>query len=91
MLARTVAERHADVEWTVEAGEAVLLRLDSGARYTLNPVATVVWRRFAEDRPLAAILAELRERFDLPRDVVRDDLIALVVWLLDEGLIVVRG
>lgn len=79
--------RNLDVHWTVLDGEAVLLNLQNGAYYTLNRVGRAIWELFTGDRPLERILSALCELFDVTEDVAREDLVALVARLRQEGLI----
>jgi hypothetical protein len=81
--------RSHDVTHTVLDGEAVLLDLDSGVYYTLNRVGTAIWELLGDDRPVETIVAAIREQFDVPEEVARRDLLALLRRLRDEGLVVV--
>jgi len=83
----TVFSRSPDVNSTVLDREAVLLNLENGVYYSLNPVGTAIWESLNGDRSLEEVLSALRERFDVPNDVARDDLEALVARLRQEGLI----
>jgi hypothetical protein len=81
----------ADVTATVLDSEAVLLNLENGVYYSLNRVGTVVWEFLMNDQPLEAVLASIRDRFDVAEDVAREDVAVLVTHLRGEGLIVERG
>ena len=79
--------RNPDISWTVLDGETVLLNLDNGFYYTLNRVGSVIWELFASEKMLEEVLAAICERFDVTKDVAREDLVALVTRLRQEGLI----
>ena len=87
---QSVFLRSPEVNSTVLDREAVVLNLESGVYYTLNPVGTTVWELFDGERPLEAILAVLRERFDVSEPVARRDVAALADQLRQEGLITER-
>lgn len=68
-------------------GEAVLLNLDSGQYFGLNAVGTRIWQLLAEaGRPAAAVERMLAE-FDVPRDELESDMLALIEQLAAKGLI----
>lgn len=79
-----------NVHWTILEGEAVLLNLDNGVYYTLNPMGTVIWGFFIEDQSFKEILVSICERFAVTHEQAREDLEALVTRLHQEGLIITR-
>jgi len=82
--------RSPDVSFTVLDGEAVLLNLENGVYYTLNPVGTVTWELIIGERTLTEIVSAVRERYDINEETARRDLAALVSRLRREGLIAER-
>ncbi len=86
-----IISRSPEVQWTVLDGEAVLLNLENGVYYTLNRVGTKTWEHFTGDQPLEGVLSAICKGFDVPEDVARDDLAALVARLRQEGLIAERS
>jgi hypothetical protein len=86
----TVFERSADVNSTVLDREAVLLNLESGVYYTLNPVGTAIWDLLDGERSLGKILDAVCERFDVSAPVAQRDVAALASQLRREGLITER-
>ncbi|RMF89501.1 MAG: PqqD family protein [Nitrospinota bacterium] len=76
-----------EVQWTALDGEAVLLDVETGRYYTLNRVGSVIWELFTGDRSLAEILSAVCERFSVSTGIARQDLLALVTQLRQEGLL----
>lgn len=69
------------------SGEAVLLNLESGVYYGLDPVGTRVWALVTRQQPLAAVCATLLEEYEVGADVLAEDVLALVTDLCDKGLL----
>jgi hypothetical protein len=68
-------------------GESVLLNLDSGQYYGLNEVGTRMWQLLAEAaRPELAVEPLLAE-FDVAREELEADMLALLQQLAAKGLI----
>jgi len=88
---QSVFLRSPEVNSTVLDREAVLLNLESGVYYTLNPVGTAIWELLNGDRPLEKILAAVCERVDVSESIARRDVAALATQLRREGLITERG
>jgi Coenzyme PQQ synthesis protein D (PqqD) len=63
-------------------GGAVLLNLDSGAYYALNPVGLVVWSALENESTFAALLERVRLEFD-DASASLDDEIALFLRELE--------
>lgn len=65
----------------------VLLHLDSGKYYSLDPVGVLVWQGLAECRSRSEIVAHLQAIFDAPPERVREDAEALLRQFLESGLL----
>ena len=83
----SVVTPHPDIQCSVLDGEAVLLNLETGSYFTLNRVGTVSWELFDGERTLNQVHSAICERFEVSEDVARQDLLALVSHLGQEGLI----
>lgn len=66
--------------------EAVLLNLRTGIYYGLNPVGTRAWQLLSEHSRLAGVVNVMLDEFDVERDVLERDLLALGGQLLESGL-----
>lgn len=53
----------------------------------LNEVSAFLWNRLQQDTDRDALLAALLEEYDVPREVARQDLDALLLKFTDLGLI----
>jgi hypothetical protein len=78
------------VNATVLDREAVLLNLENGVYYTLNPIGTAIWELFSDNRSLEEIFTAICERFDVSEPVARRDVATLATQLRQEGLITER-
>lgn len=65
----------------------VLLDVDQGRFYGLNPTGTTVWQLLAQGRSVEQITGDLAARFDAPPDRIRVDVDIIVTQLRDRGLL----
>lgn len=71
-----------------EVGEGtVMLDLAKGAYFGLDPVGGRMWQLLGEGRTLTGVCDAIVEEFDVTREVVERDLLALVDQLRAEGLL----
>lgn len=70
-------------------GELVLLNLNSGLYFGLDPVGTRVWHWLREHRRLQTVLDLLLAEYDVPEAQGRRDLLALVSRLAEKGLVTI--
>jgi hypothetical protein len=68
-------------------GEGVLLQLDSGEYFGLDPVGQRIWALINEHGDLDAVLAQLLEEFDVDADTMTRDLDTLVSELIEHRLV----
>lgn len=67
--------------------EAVILNLNSGVYYGLDPVGARVWELLQEARPLSEIRDQIVREFDVTAEQCEQDLAQLLKNMQDEGLI----
>jgi Coenzyme PQQ synthesis protein D (PqqD) len=78
-------------------GEIVIVPLVSGIGdledelFTLNETGRAIWSRLDGRRPLDAIVGELLAEYDVPENVIREDVVGLLQELLDRRMIVEKG
>ena len=72
-------------------GEVVLLNLKTGVYFGLDPIGSRVWELFAGNGEVARILEVLLSEYDVPRDRLSEDLVALIRKLQEHQLVTVTG
>ena len=73
------------------SGEIVLLNLQSGVYYGLDPVGSRMWQLLMEQRPLDDVCSVMLEEYDVAAEVLRADLSRLVDELSSKGLVTVHS
>jgi hypothetical protein len=68
-------------------GETVMLNLDTGIYFGLDPVGSVIWNQLREPTRLRSVRDRLLAEFDVDADTAAADLLRLAEQLLDRGLI----
>lgn len=68
-------------------GEEVVLNLENGTYYGLNAVGARVWQLIQEPRTVAAICDALLDEFDVERQQLHQDVVALLRDMKQEKLI----
>jgi Coenzyme PQQ synthesis protein D (PqqD) len=71
-------------------GEAVMLQLDQGMYYGLNPVGARVWQLIQEPRRIDAIVEQLSQEFEVDCEQCLMDIRELVADLVRNRLVDVR-
>lgn len=72
-------------------GEAVILKVDSGVYYGLNPVGTCVWNLVQQPTAFKDILQVLLDEFDVEPGQCSRDLVELLEEMAAVGLINVNA
>ena len=76
-----------DVMFRELDGEAVLLNLESGRYYGLDPVGSRIWQFVQETPLLRSVWQSMQDEFDAPADTLHKDLLAFIDELSGEGLV----
>lgn len=70
------------------SGEFVLMDLESGSYFGLNPVGSRIWQLLDEKpQSLVDICGTVEAEFDAPRDTIEADVLALTGELVEKGLV----
>lgn len=71
------------------ADEVVILNLQNGMYYGLNPVGSFVWQRIQQPIRVAQLHDQLLQRYSVDADTCAEDLLALLEELAAAALIVI--
>lgn len=70
-------------------GEAVILNLQSGIYFGLDPVGTRIWQGIDRQDSVDAIVTAIVDAYDVDRETADGDVRRLVTQLVDTGLLIV--
>lgn len=76
-----------DVVFRDLEGEAVLLNLETGTYFGLDPVGTRIWALIQQHETLTDVNLALLDEFDVEPDRCERDLLDLLARLDDNGLV----
>jgi hypothetical protein len=68
-------------------GETVVLNLDTGIYYGMDPVGTCVWRLLREPRSIREVCAVVVDEFDVSTERCESDVLAFAASLGEHGLL----
>ena len=86
VLVRDTALAAADVD-----GRTVVLSLNAGAYFDLNPVATEIWDMLSQPRRVSEIFSSLSERHAVDGETLTRDVTLFLQNLIEERLVQVIG
>jgi hypothetical protein len=69
------------------AGEAVVLNLDSGTYFGLDPVGTRIWLLLQEDGSLRRVFEVVLREYEVAPEKLEGDILRLVEELRSKGLV----
>jgi len=84
----TTLKKSEDVTFQTVAGEAVLIRLDTGTYFSLNQVATQFWEMLDGKRSIGEQASLLASTYEVDVETVTRDLLELARQLEDERLVI---
>jgi hypothetical protein len=67
-------------------GELVILNLETGIYYGLDPVGTRIWQLMKEHGSLQLVFERLLEEYDVSAEVLEADLLQLTEQLQEKGI-----
>lgn len=71
-------------------GESVILDLEGGVYYGLNPVGAQVWEKIQEPVAVEDVIAEITDRYNVDTERCRNDVLSLLQDLEENDLVKVE-
>lgn len=71
-------------------GESVILDLEKGIYYGLDPVGARIWEEIQEQTSVGEVVTAITAEYDVSRDRCLEDTLSLVHDLVEKDLVVVR-
>ncbi len=85
--ADTLLSRHPEAAASRVGDETVILHLESGIYFGLDPVGTRIWELLDAPMTLAALKARLMGEFAVAEDVLSADVAAFLGQMLGHGIL----
>jgi hypothetical protein len=76
-----------DVVFRELEGESILLNLETGIYFGLDPVGSRIWQLVQDQRTIAAICDAVGREYDVDDATLEHDVIALVTTLAEKSLV----
>jgi hypothetical protein len=91
VFGHTVIQRARDVAFSQLDDELLAIDVDQGHLYSMNETAGDVWAAISEPIAVDTLCAGLTARYAIDADTCRRDVVNLLEWLREAGLVVVRA
>jgi hypothetical protein len=79
--------RPEDLLFTEVDGEAVLMSVENGRYYGLDPIGTEIWRRMEHPTRVAALIDGLRGNYDGDPDTIETEVLIFLNRMMEQELI----
>lgn len=70
------------------AGETVILDIDAGLYFGLDPIGARIWQLMAEGAPLNGVADQMMMEYEVSREQLERDVDDLITKLLENSLVV---
>lgn len=87
MDAQSRLQRRPDVTFQSVAGEAILIRMDTGTYFSLNKIGTEFWDMLDGQQTIAQHAAVIAAKYNVDAPMVTSDLLELAEKLIAERLV----
>ena len=72
-------------------GETVMMSIENGTYYGMNPTGNFVWNILNQERSIEEIVNKIIETFSLTEDQCNSDVLPFIQSMIDEKIILVKG
>ena len=82
----TVITRHPDMLSAEIGGEAVMMSIEKGAYFGLNPVATRIWDLIEQPKSLTELIAVIFDEYEVSPEQCEADVREFTADMIERGL-----
>lgn len=83
----SVVRRSSDVMASQVDNELVMMDVERGMYYALNPVGADIWERLTEPQTVADLCAQLMQQYDVDQATCEADVLAVLNEMAENGLL----
>lgn len=88
MDATTILKRSENAAFEVVAGEAILIRLDTGTYFSLNKIGTEFWQMLDGEQSIGEHAESIAGNYNVETNMVETDLLELAGKMADDDLVI---
>lgn len=78
--------RHSDMLSAEIGGEAIMMSIENGAYFGLNPVATRIWDLIEQPKSVAALIQTITDEYEVSSEQATDDVQVFVADMIERGI-----
>lgn len=86
-ILRSKPQRASDVVFRSVSRDTVLLDLESGYYFSLNPLGSEIWQRCDGQTEVAKLVEDLYAQYAASREQLEADVVGFIEQMLSEGLL----
>ncbi len=83
----SVVRRSSEVMASQVDNELVMMDIERGMYYALNPVGADIWERLTEPQTVADLCAQLMQQYDVDQATCEADVLAVLNDMAENGLL----
>lgn len=83
----TILSRVAEIVAAEMDGETVMINIDTGKYYGIDPIGSKIWGYLAAPKTLAELVDALVAEYDVDRDHCKADVTEFLTYMSGEGLV----
>ncbi len=84
-LSQTIT-RHNDMLSAEIGGEAIMMSIEKGAYFGLNPVATRIWDLIEQPKSIAELIQTITDEYEVSAEQAAEDVQAFVADMIERGI-----
>lgn len=78
--------RHPDMLSAEIGGEAIMMSIEKGAYFGLNPVATRIWDLIEQPKNVAELIQTITDEYEVSAEQAADDVQGFVADMIERGI-----
>ena len=86
-----ILNRNADILVNEVDGETVMMSIENGSYYGMNPTGNYIWNLLEQEKSIADLLENIAKTFTLSKEQCENEVLPFIQKMIDEKILLIKA
>ena len=86
-----ILNRNADILVNEVDGETVMMSIENGSYYGMNPTGNYIWNLLEQEKSIADLLENIAKTFTLSQEQCENEVLPFIQKMIDEKILLIKA
>lgn len=86
-----ILNRNADILVNEVDGETVMMSIENGSYYGMNPTGNYIWNLLEQEKSIADLIESIAKTFTLSQEQCENEVLPFIQKMIDEKILLIKA